>query len=227
MLSNAAETLVIAAHPDDEVLGVGGTIPLLRQAGANVTVLVVTDGSSTQYRGDDAVLERKRDQMRLANERMGTTRVLQWAFPDMRLDTVPHHELNDAFEAFILEHRFDTLFVHGDSDINLDHRMIFRSAMVAARPRPGQPIRHVLTYHVNSSTEWGGIATGQLFAPNLYVDIGATIDTKLHAMEAYTDELRTPPHPRSIAALRSRAAVSGGEVGVDFAEPFRLVWSLL
>ncbi|MGH9339554.1 MAG: PIG-L deacetylase family protein [Acidobacteriota bacterium] len=225
MLSYPNNVLVIAAHPDDEVLGVGGTIPILRSKGARVTVLMVTEGSSTQYKGDDGAATAKRSQMKEANRIIGTDELAEWDFPDMRLDTVEHQQLNSAFNEFLHTRGFDTVFVHGDIDINLDHQIIYRSLMVAARPHPAQPVRTVLTYQVNSSTEWGGQAMGRTFAPNLYIQIDETIETKLAAMAAYKDELRPYPHPRSIRALRERAAVYGTEVGYRFAEAFRLILS--
>lgn len=215
--------LVIAAHPDDEVLGVGGTIPLLREQGARVTVVIVTDGSSTQYAGDEEILVRKHAEAVEANRILGTDELIQWEFPDMRLDTVEHCKLNKALETLINQHRFDTVFVQNGDDVNLDHQMIYRSTLVATRPVPGQSVEALFAYHVNSSTEWGGRTQNTIFCPNYFVDISASIETKLQAMQAYVDELREPPHPRSIDAMRQRAAVFGHEVGYHFAEPFKLL----
>jgi N-acetylglucosamine malate deacetylase 1 len=215
--------LIVAAHPDDEILGVGGTIPRIKACGGRVTVLIVTDGSSTQYPGDDGVPVRKADQLREANTIVGTDHVVQWEFPDMRLDSVEHQRLNRAFEELIRDEGYDTVFVHNADDINLDHRLTHHSVLVATRPLPGQPVERLLAYQVNSSTEWGGRTDRTIFVPNVFVDVTDTIEQKLAAMAAYTDELRPYPHPRSIQALRERAAVYGSEVGVAFAEPFRLL----
>lgn len=215
--------LVVAAHPDDEVLGVGGTMPLLKQAGGRVTVIIVTDGSSSQYEGDAETLRRKHQQARNANDLLGVDELLQWDFPDMRLDTVPHIELNRAFEAVIDEQQFDTVFVQNGEDVNLDHLAVYRSILVATRPVPGQPVRSLLSYHVNSSTEWGSRTQGTIFCPNYYIDISSTIQQKLDAMICYEDELRPAPHPRSLPAIRSRAEVFGSEIGVSHAEGFKLL----
>jgi N-acetylglucosamine malate deacetylase 1 len=223
VIGDMRNVLVVAAHPDDEVLGVGGTIPRIRACGGRVTVLIVTDGSSTQYPGDDDVPIRKADQLHAANEILGTDHLVRWEFPDMRLDSVEHHQLNRAFEELIRGERFDTVFVHNVDDVNLDHRRIHHSVLVATRPLPGQPVHRLLSYQVNSSTEWGGRTERTIFAPNVFVDIGDTIERKLAAMAAYTDEVRPYPHPRSIQALRERAAVYGTEVGFSYAEPFRLL----
>lgn len=220
---NFQNVLVVAAHPDDEVLGVGGTIPLIKQRGGRVTVVIVTDGSSTQYAGNSGILTRKQQQAQQANDILGTNQLVQWDFPDMRLDTVAHCELNQAFENLIRERQFDAVFVQNGDDINLDHQMIYRSVLVATRPIPGQSVAALFGYHVNSSTEWGGRTQNTVFCPNYFVDITATIQTKLDAMQVYTDELRDAPHPRSILGIRQRSAVTGHEVGFEYAEPFKLM----
>ena len=97
--------------------------------------------------------------------------------------------------------------------------------MVVARPEPGQWIRNILTYQVNSSTEWGGRTEKSMFCPNVYYDISETINIKLKALEMYTDELRAYPHPRSLEAVENRAKVFGNEVGLKYAEAFKLVLS--
>lgn len=223
ILNSARNVLVIAAHPDDEVLGVGGTIPLLKAAGARVTVAIVTDGSSTQYAGDAAIARRKAAQLAAANRVLGTDEVVHWDLPDMRLDRVAHVELNQRFEQLIGAGRFDTVLVHHHGDVNLDHRMIYRSVLVAARGVPGQPVERLLTYHVSSSTEWGQDRPERAFVPNLWIDIGSTIEQKLAALKAYTDELRPYPHPRSPEGVEAVARAFGVQAGFTHAEPFRLI----
>lgn len=218
-----SNVLVIAAHPDDEVLGAGGAIPLIRNQGGRVTVLIVTDGSSAQYQGDDQIRLRKQQQLVEANRILGTDNLIQWDFPDMRLDRVEHVKLNRAFEELIEEKQFDTVFVQNGDDINLDHQLIYQSVMVATRPLPDQPVQTLFSYYVNSSTEWGGRTQSTMFCPNYFLDISSTINLKLEAMAAYIDELRDLPHPRSLEAVRQRAAVSGHEVGFQYAEPFKLL----
>ena len=137
--------LVVAAHPDDEVLGVGGTIPLIKEQGGNVSVVIVTDGSSTQYADDPDILARKQQHAEKANQVLGTDELIQWDFPDMRLDTVEHCRLNQAFESLIHQQRFDTVFVQNGDDINMDHQLIYKSVMVATRPLPDQPVNQVLS----------------------------------------------------------------------------------
>jgi len=239
--------LVVAAHPDDEVLGVGGTIPLIKQQGGRVTVVIVTDGSSTQYVGQKEVEDRKKEHVHEANEILGTDQIIQWEFPDMRLDTVEHWRLNGAFESLLRKHQFDTVFVQNGDDINLDHQLIYKSVLVATRPVPNQSVKCILSYQVNSSTEWGGRTQTTVFCPNVFIDISATLELKLKAMEVYEDEVRdrlrglvdaplsgdlptvsVNDYQRVSAesagqSLRNRSAVSGNEVGFENAEAFKLL----
>jgi LmbE family N-acetylglucosaminyl deacetylase len=224
MIDFGKKVLVVAAHPDDEILGVGATIPMLAQQGADVTVVIVTDGSSTQYQCDSDILSTKHEEARRANDIAGTAHLLQWSHPDMRLDTVDHATLNQDFEALVQDGKFESIFVQHFDDMNMDHRIIYDSVAVVARPLPGQSVRNLLTYHVNSSTEWGGIAR-RVFEPNVYLNVEGTISKKLEAMKAYTTELRPYPHPRSLESIEDRAKVFGSEVGCRYAEAFRLILS--
>ncbi len=217
------EILVVAAHPDDDVLGVGATIPRMRERGARVTVVVVTDGSSAQYPDSPHLAEAKTTELRLADQILGVDELVQWSFPDMRLDSVPHVELNAAFETLLSDGGFDTVFVHHPGDINLDHRRIYDSVSVAACPAPGRTLRSVLTYHVNSSTEWGRLAGGVIHRPTVYVDVTETLALKLEALSALATEVRPFPHPWSLRAVEAQARVWGAEVGVEAAEAFELV----
>ena len=216
--------LVVAAHPDDEVLGVGGTIPQIRARGGRVTVLIVTDGSSAQYAGAPEIGQQKNQSLADAHKILGTDEVVRWDFPDMRLDTVEHLKLNQAFEALIHERAFDTVFVHHAGDINLDHQLIHRSVLVATRPKPAQPLVSLLSYHVNSATDWGTRSGKHSFDPNVFIDIESTIQTKLKALQCYEVELCDYPHPRSLEAVENRAKVFGSEVGFQYAEAFQLLW---
>lgn len=221
---NFGNTVIFAAHPDDEVLGAGGTIPALKSLGIHVTVVIVTDGSTTQYE-DASVHKSKKQSLIDANNILGTDDLITLDFPDMRLDTVEHVVLNKAIEEVLDLGDFETVLVHHRGDINMDHRLIYDSLMVAARPVPNQHVRNILSYQVNSSTEWGDRTLDKVFLPNFYIDITETIDKKIEAFECYSDELRPYPHPRSPEALRYRAAVYGTEIGFNYAEAFQIILS--
>ena len=226
MITDSRRTLVVVAHPDDETLGAGGTIRRLTDSGASVDLLVVTDGSSAQYGGDDDARERRDSHLGAACDILGIRRWTKLQFPDMRLDTVSHIDLNREINKIVVDGRYDTILTHHPGDVNLDHKHVFDSVMVVARPQPDSYIRTVATFFVNSSSEWGSPFAGGLFVPNVFVEISETIEYKLKAISAYEDELRQWPHPRSIEAVRSRAETTGSEVGVPCAEAFQLVRTL-
>ena len=146
--------LVIAAHPDDEVLGMGGTIAMhaaVRQDA--VRIVCVTDGSSTQYPGDAEKRAQKEEEARVAAAELGVTDYVHLDLPDMRLDTLPHVDVNRVVEDQISDFEPTVVYtVH--PDVNRDHRALFDSVAVATRPVPGQSVRRVLTYAPTSSTEW-------------------------------------------------------------------------
>lgn len=217
--------LIVAAHPDDEILGVGGSIPLFKKNGARVDVVIITDGSSTQYAGNVEVLESKHKEAEKAAGILGVDKIYQWSFPDMRLDTVPHVDINKALESHISEGQYDCVFCQEPGDINMDHRKVYDSVSVAVRPHPYQSVRKFLSYYVNSSSEWGGIMQGAAFSPNVFVDISESLQLKLNSMAEYQTELRDYPHPRSLRALENTAAYFGNMTGYPYAEAFRLIFS--
>jgi N-acetylglucosamine malate deacetylase 1 len=217
--------LVVAAHPDDEVLGMGGTIAMhAAVVGDAVRIVCVTDGSSTQYPGDTARREQKNDEAVRAAAALGVSDYVHLDFPDMRLDTIPHAELNAVVEEQVRDFRPGVVYtVH--PDVNRDHREVFDSVAVATRPMPGQVVRRVLTYGPTSSVEWTPAGVSW-FIPNWFVDIGATIEAKLAAFACYETEERPPPHPRNERGIRAHAEHYGASAGCYYAEPFVLVRSL-
>lgn len=225
MLELFNKILVIAAHPDDEILGVGGTIPLLVKMNKQVDVLIFTDGSSTQYINNETILEDKFGEAKEANDVLGSKLLPRLDFPDMRLDTVAHVDKNMALGNIITDGEYDTVFVQDRTDINKDHGELFESTLVACRTYPGQKVKHLLSYYVNSSTEWGNLLKKEAFNPNVFIDISSTIDHKLNSMAKYRTELRSYPHPRSLEAMRNTSKYFGNMIGIEYAEPFKLIFS--
>lgn len=215
--------LVFAAHPDDEVLGMGGTIALHAEAD-DVRVVCVTDGSSTQYPGDAERRAQKDEEARRAAAVLGVEDYVHLDLPDMRLDTVAHVEVNRVVDEQLASFRPDVVYTP-HPDVNADHRALFDSVAVGTRATPGQPVRRVLTYGPTSSVEWTPAGLSW-FVPNWFVDITTTLERKLEAFACYETELRPPPHPRNVEALRAHAAFYGAGVGVAYAEPFVLVRGL-
>ena len=216
--------VVFAAHPDDEILGMGGTIAVHADAGDALRIVCVTDGSSTQYPGDDELRARKEEEARRAAAELGVDDYVHLDLPDMRLDTLAHVELNRVAEEHVREFRPDVVYTP-HPDVNLDHRALFDSVAVATRPVPAQTVRRVLTYAPTSSTEWTPAGVNW-FVPNWFVDVTSTFDRKLAAWAQYETESRGYPHPRSERALRAHAEFFGASVGCEYAEPFVLVRGL-
>jgi LmbE family N-acetylglucosaminyl deacetylase len=216
--------LVIAAHPDDEVLGMGGTIAVHTDRGDALRVLVVTDGSSTQYPGDADIRSRKEDEARRAAAELGVEDYVHLDLPDMRLDTLAHVEVNHVVEEHVRDFAPVVVYIV-QPDVNSDHRVLFDSVSVATRPVPGQGVRRLLTYAPASSTEWTPAAVNW-FVPNWYVDVTATIERKIAAFAQYETERREYPHPRSERAIRATAEFHGTTCGCEYAEPFVLVRSI-
>jgi len=216
--------LVLAAHPDDEVLGMGGTIAVHVDAGDEVRIVVVTDGSSTQYPGDAETRARKEDEAVRAATELGVADYRHLDLPDMRLDTLPHVEVNRVVEQHVGECAPEVVYTP-HPDVNLDHRVLFDSVAVATRPVPGQAVRRVLTYAPTSSTEWTP-APLNWFVPNWFVDVSATIERKIVAFAQYETERRDYPHPRSERAIRAASEFYGASCGVAHAEPFVLLRNL-
>jgi LmbE family N-acetylglucosaminyl deacetylase len=216
--------LVLAAHPDDEVLGMGGTIAVHVDRGDDVRVVVVTDGSSTQYPDDSEIRARKEDEALRAAAELGVTDYVHLDLPDMRLDTLPHVDVNRVVEEHVGEFAPELVYTP-HPDVNRDHRALFDSVAVATRPVPGQTVRRVLTYAPTSSIEWTPSALNW-FVPNWFVDVTDTLDRKLASFAHYRTEARDYPHPRSERAIRAAAEFYGASCGCEAAEPFVLVRSL-
>lgn len=216
--------LVIAAHPDDEVLGMGATIALHSSRGDQVRIVVVTDGSSTQYPDDAETRARKEQEAVRAAAELGVADYVHLDLPDMRLDTLAHVELNGIVESHVRELSPEVVYTV-QPDVNLDHRLLFDAVAVATRPTPGHCVRRLLTYAPTSSTEWTPAAVNW-FIPNWYVDVTETLEHKVAAFAHYETEQREYPHPRSERAIRAAASFHGSSCGCDYAEPFVLVRSV-
>ena len=217
--------LVLGAHSDDEVLGVGGAILQAKENNSQVDVLIVTDSASAQYK-EKQKLEDRDSNLHQCCKLLKVDNVFQWDLPDMRLDTLSHLELNKKLGAFISDSNYDTIFIHHPHDINMDHQVLFNSLMVVCRPIPNQKVKTILTYYTPSSTEWGSFEKNRMFCPNIFVDIENQIALKLEALSKYTDEVRNFPHPRSIENVKNVAKYFGSQVGLMFAEPFCLIRSI-
>jgi LmbE family N-acetylglucosaminyl deacetylase len=228
-----SSVLIIAAHPDDEALGCGGTIARLSAEGREVHLAFLADGvgsrggqGSELAHAERGALERRRAAARNAAEVMGAASVKFDDFPDNRLDTVPLLEIAQRVEALIALYRPSMLLTHHAGDLNIDHRRVHQAVNTATRPQRGHPVRTLLAFEVPSSTEWQPPGSGSAFEPNWFVDISDTLETKRAALDVYKEEMRPWPHPRSIEAVEHLARWRGATVGCDAAEAFVLLRQL-
>ena len=219
------QALVVAAHPDDEVLGCGGTIAKAAAEGAHVHVAFLADGvfsrpGDPEARRDE--LAARRSAAKAACHILGVQSVSFGDFPDNRMDTVAMLDVARAVETLIADHVPDTIYTHHAGDVNVDHQVIHAAVVTACRAQRGHPVKTVLSFEIPSSTEWQFAGSAPCFAPNWFVDIASTIDRKMAALEAYAMELREWPHPRSARGVEHLARWRGATIGVDAAEAFVL-----
>lgn len=213
--------LVIAAHPDDEVLGCGGTIARHAARGDRVDVLVVTRGAPELYSKDQ--VRQLRKELEAAHAVLGISAVHFLDFPAPRLDLIPSHEIADAVGAHIESIRPDAVYIPHRGDLHSDHRCVSAAALVAARPVNSHAVRRLLSYEVLSETEWAAPVAQDAFLPSVFVDISEHLEKKKQAMAAYKSQLKEFPHPRSLRAVECLARLRGSAAGVPAAEAFALI----
>lgn len=219
---SSSSVLIVVAHPDDEVLGCGGTIARHCAAGDRVAVLILADGVTSRGVSTSADLEERRSAAGCANAILGVRDVTLLAYPDNRMDAVTLLDIVKDIEQVIARCQPDTIYTHHAGDVNIDHRCVHDAVIAACRPQPGHCVRQLLFCETPSSTEWRPPASQRVFAPNWYVDISTTLKTKLQALAAYQEELREFPHPRSLRGVEHLAGWRGASVGVMAAEAFEL-----
>jgi len=210
--------LVIAPHPDDEVLGCGGTIKRYSKKGDEVCLCIVTKAYTPDW--SEEFIKNRPKEIEQASKILGIKKTYFLDYPTAKLDTISQKELNEAISKVINEVRSDILYIPHEGDLNKDHRLVFQSALVAIRPVKHK-IKKVLSYETLSETEWGQLI--KPFIPNVYVDISETFEKKREAMEAYKSELQKYPHPRSLDMIEALAKKRGSEAGLKFAEAFILI----
>lgn len=213
--------LVIAPHPDDEVLGCGGTIAYHSHNGDDVHIAIITKGSADLFPAEQ--VEQTRHEMQAAHTILGVNKTHLLDFPAPKLDTIPEHILADALRNLIYQIEPELLYIPHRGDIHADHRATYYAALVAARPINSCSIRRILCYETLSETEWAPPLSSEAFVPTVFVDVSALISSKLQAMTCFKGQLREPPHPRSIKAIEALAHIRGSTAGLPAAEAFMLV----
>lgn len=210
--------LIVAPHPDDEVLGVGGTMARLSDAGADVHVAIVTTGRSPRFAAEQ--VERVRIEALAAHKLLGVTATHYLDCPAAELGEYAHAELNRAISEVVRLVDARTIFAPHPGDIHLDHQLSFLSALVASRPHQKDFPTRIFAYETLSETNWNAPYLTPAFLPNMFVDISDTLQRKLDAFACFESQQKPPPHERSVATLTALATVRGAAVHRRAAEGF-------
>lgn len=217
--------LVVAAHPDDEVLGCGGTVARLVNSGCEVYTLILGQGIASRYGKSDrqkikSEIEELKKQVQAANKIIKVKEVFTYDFPDNKFDTAPLLDIVKVIENVKNKIKPDIIFTHYEKDLNIDHQITYKAVLTATRPLPNEEVKEIYSFEVLSSTEWSYPTT---FSPDVFFDISETIALKMKAMSAYKSELRDFPHPRSLEGVELNAKLWGLKIGVKYAEAFKVV----
>lgn len=221
MILSNEKVLVIAAHPDDETLGMGGTIHKLSLMGSQVRVVFLSDGISSRDLIRESLDDRRAAAIK-ALRNLNCSDVFFFDFPDNSMDSVPLVEVVKTIETCIKDFSPTILFTHFPHDLNVDHRISSQACLVAARPKVNSKIKAFLYFEVQSSTEWN-FGSSQ-FIPNLFVDISDSFEFKVNALKEYQVEIEAFPEARSFAGIEARSTVRGVTVGVSNAEAFQIAF---
>lgn len=220
--------LVIVAHPDDEVLGCGGSMAKWVKAGDDVQVLFMAEGLTSRDKERNR-RNREKELSNLAKSAKKACKILGiksfelLEYPDNRMDSVDLLDIVKTIEEFIKKVNPQVVVTHHSGDLNIDHQIVHKAVVTACRPQPDHSVRLILSFEVNSATEWQSPTIDSPFVPNWFEDISETFDLKMKALEAYNTEMREWPHARSIKAVEHLCKWRGSIVGCEAAEAFYLV----
>jgi len=209
--------LIFAAHPDDEVLGMGGTIKKMSKKN-NIELCVVSEGVTAQYT-DKKMIQVRKESCKKSAKILGIKKITFLDFPDMRLDKIPHLEINQSLEKIVEKTNPEIIFTTPNNDLNKDHQAVFESTLVVSRPFSSN-VKEILSY------ELPGIKKTP-FQSNRYVEINKEITYKIKAFKMYKSEIENFPHPRSIKAIENLSIQRGIESNLKNAEAFQIIRSII
>lgn len=218
--------LVIAAHPDDELLGVGGAVRRFADQGIICRAVIVGEGitsrSEKRNDADTNELAMLKEDARKAASVVGYETIDFCDLPDNRLDGMELLDVIKVVSKYVKKYKPDTIFTHHHGDLNIDHRIVCEAVITACRPVGDYFVEKIYSFETPSSTEWN-YTYEEPFTPNAYIDVTDTVEAKVEGMKCYRSESTVFPHPRSAEALRALATFRGSNVGMEKAEAFMLL----
>jgi N-acetylglucosamine malate deacetylase 1 len=224
--------LVVVAHPDDELLGLGASMnKLINDQNCTIRAVILGEGitsRSDERNSEQWVKELKihRQNIEHARNFIGYESVGIYDFPDNRFDSVALLEIIKVIEKEKSTFQPEIIFTHHGGDVNIDHQRTFEAVITATRPMVDEIVKTVITFETPSGTEWIASSDPRKFTPNLFIDVSEkNLEAKIKGMECYEFEKRKYPHPRSPEALKILAEYRGVTVGLKFAEAFTIIRS--
>jgi len=211
--------LIVAAHPDDEVLGCFGTVSKLIKQGYSAYTLILGEGKTARGEGEEEI-KKLHEEIKLANQTIGIKEVFTENFPDNRFDSVPLLEIVKKVEYYKNLIKPDIVFTHYEKDLNIDHQLTYKAVITATRPMEGECVKEIYSFEILSSTEWNYPLS---FSPDTFFDVSETLEDKIEAMSKYQSELREFPHPRSLKGIELNARYWGMRIGKEAVEAFKCV----
>lgn len=225
MFKKNKSVLVVAAHPDDEVLGCGGTIAKLSKKGLKINILFISDGVSSRKLSQKNFLKELQNRRKAcikACRILGSNKPIFYGLPDNALDKVPLLKIVKIVEKYISKFKPEIIFTHFFNDLNIDHQIVNKAVVTSCRPQSKNPVKTMLFFEIPSSTEWQISKNKNVFNPNWFEDINLQLNLKIKALKAYKNELRRWPHPRSTKGVKALATWRGASAGFGAAEAFIL-----
>jgi LmbE family N-acetylglucosaminyl deacetylase len=217
--------LIVAAHPDDEILGCGGTVARLIKEGCEAHTIILGEGITSrddlrnrEIRNDELLI--LKESIRKANDIIGIKKLYIYDFPDNRFDTVPLLDIIKVIEKIKCEIKPSIVFTHFQNDLNIDHKITFEAVLTATRPMQEESVSEIYSFEILSSTEWN---FSYKFLPDAFWDITDTLEMKINAMKEYKSEIKDFPHPRSIEGIKLNASCWGMRLGHRFIEAFKTI----
>jgi N-acetylglucosamine malate deacetylase 1 len=217
--------LAVVAHPDDEVLGCGGTLARHAEAGDLVHVLILADGESSRH--EPGEISKRAACADRAAKILGLQPYKLLQFPDNQMDKLPLLEVVREVEKIISQLRPTLVYTHHGGDLNIDHQVACRAVMTACRPLPESSVNAIYTFETVSSTEWAISQKSDAFSPSYAVDISRTLQKKLIALRCYEDEMRPFPHARSYESVEFLAKLRGSQYGLLAVETFQVMRQIM